>query len=596
MGRRTQNKDERISMAPIIFASAIIPLIVYMKRIKLDGILYSTWNGANDIGEFFSYYKSIAVVVIASVALLILVLDHKNLQIRNIKKQLDFLPVVIYISLVIISTLFSEYVSVALYGYTERYEGALVLISYIVICFYTASYIKTEEQVRKIFIIIGISCTIIGIIGVTQYFGNDILQTTLGKKIILPKQYHQFAEDIKFSHDGNIISATLSNPNYVGSYSCMLLFITLGLFYYIKDTKRRILTGAVFCGFAFVLWIGSMSRAGLVGGMIGFLCFIVLQGRNIISNWKYSVGVVIYFIFLYFTMNTFSGGRIVSEFNNINPIKENTRIEQSVNELYIKELKSEKDEVVIKTNNESLRIIYNNGKIEFFDEYNTPVDSIYENYTYSFNNDNYNKYKLKVVSDGEDYILHIGNHKIKLNYSDEGFHYVTVTGQKMKFGSAEKLSLLDGKEAFASGRGFIWSRTVPMIKNTIIKGYGPDTYVIYFPQWDLAGKINGLGNPATIVDKPHNWYMQMAVNTGLLSLISVIIFILIYIYKALSVYIRSKNKNNCIIQSAIFSAVISYCIAGLFNDSVVSVAPVFWVILGAGIADNRILEKLNYKK
>jgi len=47
-----------------------------------------------------------------------------------------------------------------------------------------------------------------------------------------------------------------------------------------------------------------------------------------------------------------------------------------------------------------------------------------------------------------------------------------------------------------------------------------------------------------------------------------------------------------VLQSAIFSAIISYCMAGFFNDSVVSVAPVFWVLLGLGIAMN----KSAYKK
>ena len=142
----------------------------------------------------------------------------------------------------------------------------------------------------------------------------------------------------------------------------------------------------------------------------------------------------------------------------------------------------------------------------------------------------------------------------------------------MKVRNAETLSILDGREAFGSGRGFIWSRTIPMIKETIFIGHGPDTFAIYFPQWDLAGKINGLRNPNTMVDKPHNWYMQIAVNTGLLSMISIVSFILVYCYKVLLLYIKSPNKDCLILQSVTFSAVISYCIAGFFNDSVVAVS------------------------
>ena len=42
---------------------------------------------------------------------------------------------------------------------------------------------------------------------------------------------------------------------------------------------------------------------------------------------------------------------------------------------------------------------------------------------------------------------------------------------------------------------------------------------------------------------------------------------------------------------AILAAVLGYAVAGLFNDSVVSVAPVFWVLLGIGISINLRLSK-----
>jgi len=36
----------------------------------------------------------------------------------------------------------------------------------------------------------------------------------------------------------------------------------------------------------------------------------------------------------------------------------------------------------------------------------------------------------------------------------------------------------------------------------------------------------------------------------------------------------------------IMVAFVGYAISGLFNDSVVSVAPVFWILLGMGISIN----------
>ena len=590
MAKKERYQFKRIYMVPVILASVIIPLIVYMKRIKIDGILYESWNGDSDFGEFFSYYKSVILLIAAILAVVMIINNWRKLP--TFRMQNDFIPAIIYIIFVIISTITSEYLEVALSGYNERYEGALALISYIIICFYTANFIQSEEKIKSTFVIMGVSCTIIGIIGLLQYVGYDPLQTTFGMKLILPKEYHQYADSIKFTYAGNIITGTLNNPNYVGSYSCMLLLITLGLFYYFKNTKERVIVGIVFCGFSFVLWIGSMSRAGLVGGILGIVILLIMQFKKILSDWKYTSGILIYFVIIYFAMNSFTGGRVVSEFNNINPVKERSRIEQRKNILYIEEITTQRNQLVVKTSKDTLKIEYNDGKIEFFDESNNRIESIYKGEIFTFESEDYSKYKLATVIEGAEYILNIGENAIRLNYDDNEFQYLRVTGNTMKVRNAETLSILDGREAFGSGRGFIWSRTIPMIKETIFIGHGPDTFAIYFPQWDLAGKINGLRNPNTMVDKPHNWYMQIAVNTGLLSMISIVSFILVYCYKVLLLYIKSPNKDCLILQSVTFSAVISYCIAGFFNDSVVAVSPVFWVILGLGIAHNREIKAL----
>ena len=45
-----------------------------------------------------------------------------------------------------------------------------------------------------------------------------------------------------------------------------------------------------------------------------------------------------------------------------------------------------------------------------------------------------------------------------------------------------------------------------------------------------------------------------------------------------------------------FLAFCGYATAGMFNDSLVSVAPVFWVILGMGIACNYLITKVKPKE
>ena len=51
-------------------------------------------------------------------------------------------------------------------------------------------------------------------------------------------------------------------------------------------------------------------------------------------------------------------------------------------------------------------------------------------------------------------------------------------------------AIFTSHESFASSRGYIWSRTIPLLKETLFIGTGADTFVIAFPQDDYIGKIN----------------------------------------------------------------------------------------------------------
>lgn len=589
MAKKTKARKKRlnIKLMPVYAMAAFVPLIVYMKRIKLSGVLYETWKGFDEYGDFFSYYKAAAIIATAFISIIILSLNSKK---PNLENQKNFIPIAVYFFFALISTIFSEHIQVALWGFTERHEGFLVIFSYLIMCFYTAYIIEKEEEINKVILCMGASCVIIGIIGLFQYFGKDFFQTGFGMKLIVPPEYHQYIDNIRFSYEKGIITSTLYNPNYVGSYSCMLLLVSIGFFYGTKNIKRRIITGILFCGSAFVLWLGSMSRAGMVGGFAGLLVFVVLNWRKLIKEWKFTASIASYLFILYLLMNAAAGGKVTKEFDMINPLKENERIEQAKSVLYIEEITAKDNWLVIKTSKEAFTIIKddNEGGITFVDADNMPIESDFNGLTYKLKDNTYAGYEINAYKDNY-YDMKIYDYTIRLKY-ENGFKGVTTAGQTIKIENAEQLSILKGREAFGSGRGFIWSRSVPMIKQTIIKGHGPDTFAIYFPQWDIAGKINGLREPNRVVDTPHNMYLQIAIDTGLISLIAFLLFLCIYVYNSIKNYIVSDRKEELVLNSAVFCAVISYCVAGLFNDSVVSVAPVFWVLLGLGIAQNKIIK------
>jgi hypothetical protein len=148
---------------------------------------------------------------------------------------------------------------------------------------------------------------------------------------------------------------------------------------------------------------------------------------------------------------------------------------------------------------------------------------------------------------------------------------------------------------FGSGRGYIWSRTLPMMKDTMILGHGADTYCIYFPHTDYVGKYDSgkfSSNLDVVIDKPHNMYFGAFVGTGGISVLALLILWGIYIVQSFMIYRKQSYKN--LISYAgvgIFLGVCGFLVSGFVNDSNVSVTPMFYGLLGTGIAINTLLKK-----
>ena len=151
----------------------------------------------------------------------------------------------------------------------------------------------------------------------------------------------------------------------------------------------------------------------------------------------------------------------------------------------------------------------------------------------------------------------------------------------------------DGKERLGSSRGYIWSRTFPLLSKCLVTGYGADTFTYEFPQNDVLAKYYSYepfneGFYVT-VDKPHNLYIQMFFSNGLIALIAFLGICVFYLVDCFRLYaLRREYRAEQIMGAAVMLGIVGYLAAGMFNDSTVHVAPVFWILLGTGAALNTI--------
>lgn len=590
-------KYEWYYLIPIIFILTVVPLIVYLKVIPLLGVRYEFWKGEKTNFDFFSYYKVVWFLIATAMSLLMLGIKSYQNDFNYIRKSVYYYPIVCYIIFVVLSTLFSKYKDIAMYGYTDRYEGMFTLIAYILLLFVTINLIREEKDVKVLLGAIITGGIIVGIIGALQYFGIDIWKSSFGKSLMLPSKYIKDADKLNFLFAKHTIYATLYHTDYVGSYMAMLFPLTFTLFLLCKNKVFKVFM-AVVTVLMGINWLGCNSRAGMVGVVVAMIILVIMINKYIVKNWKFFVVGIGAIIIVFVGLNTISKGYLSKRFSTL--ITDAKKIVQNDNtdkntadKLPLKDIKVNGKEAQIITSTEKLNVkLLSNGQIEFFDSNNTLLQVNYDKSKgkITFKDDRYKAYDLTLGKMNNKSTLVVKKDNITLYFqlTNDKITLIDNKGFAMEWGTIKSIGF-EGKETLGSARGYIWSRSLPLLKNAIICGYGPDTFAIHFPQNDLKGKMLAYGDMWMFVDKPHNIYLQSAINTGMISLIALLTLFIMYFIKSVKIYFKCDFDDFTKISGvAIFVSICGYLVAGFFNDSIVSVAPVFWVLLGLGISINQM--------
>ena len=171
----------------------------------------------------------------------------------------------------------------------------------------------------------------------------------------------------------------------------------------------------------------------------------------------------------------------------------------------------------------------------------------------------------------------------------DGYEYLNPAGKLVKFENP-KVSTLFLDDAM-SNRGHIWNKTIPLLGKHAFMGSGANTYMFEVSQEDYISQNYVYGANSYDV-KAHCWYLQQWVETGLLGTLALLVFLFWYLVQSVRIYRRvDLHESISWVGFGLFAAVLVYMIAGIANDSNVCTAPVFWGMLGLGLAVNRMLVK-----
>ncbi len=579
-------------LMPLVLAVAVVPLIVYMRIIPLEGAAFEFWTGEKQNTDFFSYYKGIGIIVAAAAALLVLLVRGFYQEKITFKPTQLYIPLAVYAFFILVSAVFAEHRTVAMYGFPDRYEGMWVLISYLVLMFAAVNLVSEKKHVKIILGALFVSAVIIGVIGVFQYIGHDFFRTDFGRSLILPAEFHHLKEQLNFHFGAYTIYSTLYNTNFVGSYMAMLLAVSMITFIFSKSKKVKLGLGLV-SALMFLNLIGSNSRAGILAAVVTSLVLLVILRRQVLRNWYYVLASLFCAVLLLFALNTVTEGRFIDRARTLLDW-DRLFAAAAADPNRPQEVIMDGEKVTITTYGNSINFYLQENNLLFSGSEGERLDFVLDQPSgqITFNDEKYANFNFTFL---ENNMLRVQTGRVTKNFrlTAEGIRFINHRGQEVILEPVPSWGFT-GMEAAGSSRGYIWSRSIPLLKNTFFVGHGPDTFAIYFPQHDYIGKANWLRSMGKVVDKPHNLYLQVGINTGVISLLALLSLFGMYTVQSFALYFNRRDYSDLFASTglAIFAAFCGYAVAALFNDSVVSVAPVFWVLLGLGVACNYKIKSL----
>lgn len=597
---------------PVVLLLAILPNVLFMvidtTVSKADAELFMAEvneQGVTYLTDIFSQAKAAVLVFFAAVMVVAAVLLCRWLFKNSDRKAKLYLILSgVFMLMTLLSTIFADVQESAWFGVFDRAEGFFTILCYFVIFLYTYYSFKKTDNYKYVICALFVVVLVNVVLGAMQFIGQDLTQNNFFVNLIVPYVYRNQDVDITLLNESGKLYGTMYHYNYMGSFCAIILPIfTTHVFF-----EKRPISKAFFIVFDFAalfLLIGSTSRGGLIGVIIAALVAIVIFFRIIIKHIKVvsivSGLVIVIFVGAGAVTKWEVFNRIPAMLGDIGTALTDTSDFDYHEKLYIKDIQNVENNVKLVTiNNDTVYIGFDTftGKITFTTEDGSILEYTDTEGIFSFESPILSGYSFNALSsvgnpDEYDFITLIMKDKWYYCFKVINSEKVTLVdyyyGEPETIANPEVFQYFVGKERLGSMRGYIWGRALPLLRDTVITGFGPDNFVYEFPQNDYLGKYYAYGTPIQTVDKPHNLYLQIALGEGVIALLAFLALVGIYIVDSLRLYALRKEYNKPQIMGiGVMLGVIGYLGAGFFNDSIISVAPVFWVILGLGAALNGI--------
>lgn len=555
-GKKTKQHFNDL-LLPIVVVLCLMPFVVYLAEYDYGYSGYLWHSDDSIMQDFYAYYRSIFFLVILFFVLVILAFSFAIGR-ENFKRNKIFYPLLAYTALALLSSICSVNRKAAFWGNYVSYQGFFVLAGYCLMIYYTYQIMRRENDYKSILHAIMVMFVPMSLLGWLQVFKNDPLNWDWVQKMLMPDAlYEVYGGAVEDVFTGNNVFLSLYNPNYAAIFLVMFACAFLLQFLTAQERREKIVA-AVFLLDALVLCWFTYTRAALVAFVVVVAVLMIIIGkrreRKVILYIALSGAGLL--VLLLVVDTALFGGKFASR---IMDEPKNAKLES------------------ILTTEDGVEITYGGAtcvlRLEDVAEGEIRLSLPGECYADSFE------------WDGEKQILvKLDDITLQFTEQDGTYYYYTEWG---KTDSMQNVDAVDfhGYEYLGSGRLYIWSRVLPMLKRYIFLGSGPDTFAEVYPQNDYVGKLVYAENPGRIMEGAHNDYLMRWVQTGLLSLLALLVFYGMFIRKCFRYYrqcgltaVREKLGFGC------FLGCVGYLVCSFFSDSTLYTTPIFYVFAGIALA------------
>lgn len=579
-----------------VLAVALIPLLVQIVT-DTSGLSSYDWFSKNDNEvDFFLIYKMYAIIAVAVIMLVVLLVKLYNYSSDFITRiganKIIFYALALYAVTAIASAAFANNVSVAFKGGYAQHEPVFVLIGYCTMLIFAYIYVQDIKNIKFLLKCIMIGVALISFLGVLQWAAADFFTTYAGKSLISTFSSIK-ASQISLSFEVGRVYMTLYNPNYVGSYVALVLpVMAAGIYIMDKMWEKAVIIITVLM--LIICLIGSGSTTGMTAILVSLILFFIICIPMLSKYRKQLIITAAAAFVIIIAVGCINRDKIADAVNKYRLTEDNYSLDGIMIHDDSVEIDYKGDKIFARSE------LYNGNIIlSLFDADMKPLKSqmdeatgnikisdneFYSSLSFSGVDFGDKTYGFKFVCDGKEYMFTNDNEKKK-------YYFLNIYGKTTNdIVKADSIGF-DNHEQFASNRGFIWSRSIPLLKDNLIIGCGPDNFIHEFPNNDYVSLMNN-DYAGEVVTRPHNMYLQIGVQTGVISLIAFLTIYGVYFVQSIRLFWRTRIMTVTYIAGlSVCIGSFGYMICGLANDSSVCTAPVFWTLLGIGLACNQLLKK-----